>query len=1027
MNHQSAGGLDGWVPTVLRCVDKKMCETLAQLFAHNAYMCCWPESMTMVRTQLIPKHVNAHHVHEQRPLSILSIWYRLWSRATLTSLGDEMMKKPNCHLRGGLPGRSVDASILTWALQVESAIHSIPTIEEPSSKMSIYLATLDAVKCFDRIGQEGVLRSARTFGLPNDAVRCLCGFYQGIQRVLTFGGLVDLWCFHPTVGIPQGCALSAYLCNILVSSWADSIEASRAVPEAYLDDRTIYARTMPQLMAAWEQSQKWDLAMGWRLNQSKTYLACAPPDPAATLRFPDDTEVSCVPSIQSLGHQVAFSYHQAGTLQAQRWKTALKSCERIEVLGLAPNLSQKVIASVVLKQFSYGIQTVPTPIRQCRSLRAAIKHASHTHGRRHAWPILASLVQRPDQLDPQASTIYCHMLAVLRALRNDPACLEWWLHVGQHDIRIKPQGPRGVTRHYMQKLQVTEVEDGLRWEGEGESIHVVSTEWLRTKHVVRVWLRRWLLRMAEQSHANLRGAANCDIPTTVRLIRKRDSPAQQLCTILADGTWSMKVQAAIGWRETPQCVFCEAPCEDMCHIWYSCRQWAPHRKLLAAHAEWMQSQAPATACCLLCPADVPQALKAQWPQLQAEAVAILRARDRAIDERGERWTRLKQQDRAEGKAMQPSKQEPHWHFPTEEQKRCCVPFPFKGTYPDQVREHRWPSSRAQWHRISWFFTKVRMFKGPKSGGSPEFPRVSILEVYIAYLMATGWERYESQISYRGRGHWLTTQVERFRTALACWSYHATTVDLLPFRQTEGPHSDWGGRFGIGNFQMVRAPILLPGLDVVREWIHSIPSQVQQYARVGEVHAWRRLAVGRPDSQLSIQELPGTLPTTSLPGLLHRVKTKTECPMWLHQAALDDTWRKQIARKLIPSLPTFEWLGWLRREGISSEASARAYNASLHASLKRCSLLMQHNTKAGTRSWHMCVSVKLSDRAACTLCHETGYYSLSAAWLTSHCCALGGEDRSRGLAEAMRVLQREEASLKEANMRMKMLFRAFALV
>ena len=280
-------------------------------------------------------------------------------------------------------------------MQVEAAQHEISDCDPRKGKATLSLLTLDAVKCFDKISQEGVLREARSFGLPDEVVRSLAAFYRSITRVITYAGHVDIWGFHPTVGIPQGCALSAFLCNVLVSGWADKV-AAHATPEAYLDDRTMYARTPGELHAAWVCSQEWDLQHGWTLNQAKTALAMTHPDDEVQFTFDDGQPLAKQDCILKLGHQIPFSFRHALELQVKRWKAALRSCERLEVMRVSTVAAQRVIATVVMRQFAFGFQAIPIPVRQCKSLRAAVKRAAHVAGRRHSWAALSALILKPE-------------------------------------------------------------------------------------------------------------------------------------------------------------------------------------------------------------------------------------------------------------------------------------------------------------------------------------------------------------------------------------------------------------------------------------------------------------------------------------------------------------------------------------------------------------------------------------------------------------------------------------------------------
>ena len=307
------------------------------------------------------------------------------------------------------------------------------------------------------------------------------------------------------MGVPQGCALSAYLCNILVTSWSERVAATGAIPEAYLDDRTMYAATARQLEEAWNESTSWDLEHKWSLNRANTIVACAPKRATIALTHCDGTPVVEKKAVKILGHQVGFTYCQVNDLQKQRLTKALTSCERLEVMRVGTAAAQRVVATVIMKQFVYGLQATPVPVRQCRQLRAAIKRATGTFARRQAWPVLAAFFQTPDNVDPQAAAIYVHLVNVLRAIRASQESWQWWQALRDLPATSRPQGPRGVTDFYLRKLGVAQRGDGCEWSAHGERVDIRNAEWGKLKHCIRLWLRKWLLCQAELIHPHLRG------------------------------------------------------------------------------------------------------------------------------------------------------------------------------------------------------------------------------------------------------------------------------------------------------------------------------------------------------------------------------------------------------------------------------------------------------------------------------------------------------------------------------------------
>ena len=208
----AAPGPDNWPVAALRLIHEESARVLLFLWRVFSLHSCWPSSLQVVRTQMVPKSENAIALDEQRPISVMSVWYRLWSRAALISIPSETLELLHPHLRGGLGVRTLSDSILTWALQVEGAINSFPS-PSTNDPMALYMVTIDASKCFDRISQQQLLERALKLGLHTHHVSMLAAFHLDLKRVLSYGGLVDEYMYHPTIGIPQGCAMSALLCG----------------------------------------------------------------------------------------------------------------------------------------------------------------------------------------------------------------------------------------------------------------------------------------------------------------------------------------------------------------------------------------------------------------------------------------------------------------------------------------------------------------------------------------------------------------------------------------------------------------------------------------------------------------------------------------------------------------------------------------------------------------------------------------------------------------------------------------------
>ena len=179
----------------------------------------------------------------------------------------------------------------------------------------------------------------------------------------------------------------------LVDGWATQISETGAVPEAYVDDRTMYSNNPEALCRAWEVSQQWDMKVGWHLNKEKTQAASIPSQNRPLLSYDDSQEVPCTRVVKTLGHEVPFHYQASAGLQKKRTARAVRTCQRIELLRLNPIVASKLMGMVVTKQFVFGTLCTLIPQVQIEGLRSSMRRAIGLHQRLRCWRITSSVNQ----------------------------------------------------------------------------------------------------------------------------------------------------------------------------------------------------------------------------------------------------------------------------------------------------------------------------------------------------------------------------------------------------------------------------------------------------------------------------------------------------------------------------------------------------------------------------------------------------------------------------------------------------------
>ena len=204
-----------------------------------------------------------------RPISMMSIWVRLWSKWKLQLVRAEAEEQLDESLRGGITGRSLAPAALKMMLALERAL-------EPGADRPLCIISLDASKCFDRILASRAFPLALRNGLPPAVLAGLGGFLLSVARRFSCSGVMSENIFLPGNGLMQGDPLSVLICNICVSDWTRFIKGGergdRLDTCAFVDDRAIMTGDSGATHEAWARSMIWERQEGWVTNDDKTYV-----------------------------------------------------------------------------------------------------------------------------------------------------------------------------------------------------------------------------------------------------------------------------------------------------------------------------------------------------------------------------------------------------------------------------------------------------------------------------------------------------------------------------------------------------------------------------------------------------------------------------------------------------------------------------------------------------------------------------------------------------------------------------------
>ena len=318
----SVGGLDGISPRMLGLLPDAALDRLGEFLqvceAHGAF----PEAMCHWKVAFLPKARKTcfPRAGDTRPIAVGSAIYRLWSRLRLQELAAPLASCLEHNQAGGVKGH--DAETLLCALDIEFDAAEYP-----------FAVALDFQKAFDSLDSTISISVFQRLGLPAPVLNLLRFQWQKHRRWPCFAGAVSPQCLSDCLGLPQGdpfspCALAVVL--TLPMRHVQSITNASSL--VYLDDRTLVARSLDDLLRAEQTWQELETCTRLRTHPDKTqWLARSY---AALTEF-QDAGIEARISAEVLGASVGINPRPPSETEHKRAAKAERVARRLALLPLS--------------------------------------------------------------------------------------------------------------------------------------------------------------------------------------------------------------------------------------------------------------------------------------------------------------------------------------------------------------------------------------------------------------------------------------------------------------------------------------------------------------------------------------------------------------------------------------------------------------------------------------------------------------------------------------------------------------------
>ena len=405
-----ARGPDNWSNEDLKNLDSELIRQLVALFNGFQLSGEWPPELLDATVALLPKEYAVTSLDQTRPVTILSVLYRLWSKIITTKFLRQVLR----HLPDSIHGNKPQSSSVWLAtyiqLQVEFAL---------GHNQQCNVASLDLKKAFNLLSRAVLRNTCPHFGVPDSVTALHQSFLGGLRRHFRIMNNVTQP-IESTTGVPEGCGFS--VCCVMQLNWivtARLQEESRLCEKAqyfsYVDNWLFMSACHHKIRNSLAVTEAFASQAGYVISPGKTWVSSTSKKVRQSFGSFQvaGTRVSTPVHKVEVGLLLRFNLSPCIQPVLDRWEAGIKRVERLVYKNWSHSRKISVIRKVVLPQLFAGVQSVHVSLSMLKRIRGKFNVAIHS-AKTAASHFLSPLFTSKDDYEPFLY-IFRTRLSALRA------------------------------------------------------------------------------------------------------------------------------------------------------------------------------------------------------------------------------------------------------------------------------------------------------------------------------------------------------------------------------------------------------------------------------------------------------------------------------------------------------------------------------------------------------------------------------------------------------------------------------------
>ena len=540
LKSKTARGCCAWAADELKQLPDDCIVSLVQ-----AFQCLGPNGMPAhlmaARTVPLLKKEDAIHPKDTRPITILSLLYRLWGRVISQAVLQYWNRYFPKSVTGFLPGRSAMMPMYHLQVLLEKSHHD--QLESWSG------LTLDIRKCFNCLPVPPIKALLARLGVPTALIDFWASSHAKIDRCWQIAD--QIFPTGPQVtGVPEGDSLSDLIMLAYNFMWTSRVEPLGCLANTYADNWSYATNCLRHHPEIFKILLDLTRAMRLEIDWDKTWCWTSTIRQKADLQalmhhvLPPQVEVECLPNAKDLGIILHYRRKQLRKPQRERHAKALKTLKKLQKSVLDTNTKALIANAAVVKSL-FGAHTHVTGEPRLKELRTEIVNilvGSHNN----VNPFLAATVLSPMILDPELYLIrqtirFARQYAIQMDVESRQVFFDM-VAIPQHKAK-RITGPSGALAYYLAKVDWQMTARGELLISAFFKLHLCDSSWQETADALtHSWMQHVSLQMS--SRKGYRGMPVVDRAATLTLFASLPQYQQKIAAYAITGGFMLQNQKA---------------------------------------------------------------------------------------------------------------------------------------------------------------------------------------------------------------------------------------------------------------------------------------------------------------------------------------------------------------------------------------------------------------------------------------------------------------------------------------------------